>query len=77
MSEPTEEQGEADAASERRRRVMERLAEILQGPPPDRGGTLIEGPDPEEFGALFETLLEQFKGWSRLPPSAPGEKTEG
>jgi hypothetical protein len=39
QSEPSEKQSEEPSEeSERRRRVMERLAEMLQGPPPDRSG---------------------------------------
>jgi hypothetical protein len=45
------EANEADEAAERRRRALERLAEIIQGPPPDMsgaggpvtGGSLAEG----------------------------------
>lgn len=36
--EQSEKQAESDEQAERRRRVMERLAEMLQGPPPERSG---------------------------------------
>jgi hypothetical protein len=46
--EPVEETGGPSEESERRRRVMERLAEMLQGPPPERGGAgAVAGGDVE------------------------------
>lgn len=76
MSGPSEEASAPDEETERRRRVMERLAEILQGPPPGRGGRLSAEPDPEEFAALFRSLLEQFEGWQGRPRPDSAEEPE-
>lgn len=53
MSEPSE-PSEQDDQSERRRRVMERLAEMLQGPPPvrSRAGAVAGGGVEEAIARL-------------------------
>jgi hypothetical protein len=64
---------------DRRREIMERLAEMLQGPPPTSGA----GPDddddadgdmedalaelPEEAAALFRAMFESFSAWQQKP----------
>jgi hypothetical protein len=61
---------------DRRRQIMERLAEMLQGPPPDRrgAGSDAEGDVedalaelPEEAAALFRAMFESFSAWQRQP----------
>jgi hypothetical protein len=69
VSDPESEQ------DERRRQIMERLAEMLQGPPPDRSGAGPADGDldealaelPEEAAALFRSMLEGFQAWQRQP----------
>ncbi|MGH8974548.1 MAG: hypothetical protein ACRD0C_15270 [Acidimicrobiia bacterium] len=67
---------------DRRRQIMERLAEMLQGPPPDRSGA---GPGdmeealaelPEEAAALFRAMLEGFQSWQRQP-RGEGDRENG
>ncbi len=63
---------------DRRREIMERLAEMLQGPPPTSGA----GPDdddadgdmedalselPEEAATLFRAMFESFSAWQQKP----------
>jgi hypothetical protein len=61
---------------DRRRQIMERLAEMLQGPPPGSSGA---GPVagggveealaelPEEAAELFRAMFESFSAWQRQP----------
>ncbi len=61
-----------ESQDERRRRAMERLAEMIQGPPPERGGTdrsmeeaLAELAD--DAAELFRAMFEGFQAWQRKP----------
>ena len=68
---------------DRRRQVMERLAEMLQGPPPGRVGAGEDADGgleealaelPEEAAAMFRAMFESFSAWQR--PTRPAGDDE-